>query len=447
MDIDGIFLARLQFGVTASLHIVFPSLIIGLIIYLFILEILWLKTKREIYLIQYRFWLKPFAILFVIGLVTGVVLSYQLDAIFGGFYAKTREVLLPIRQIEFSNAMVLEAGCFGIMIWGWRRVGSRLHLVATLSVAVGVLVSVHCILARNSWMQTPSGFALVDGEIFPVDWLAVILSPSFPYRLLHVIGAALLSTAFFITSVSAWFLLKRRHRNFARFNLSIALPVSAVLLVLQILSGDLHGLNTRTHQPIKLAAIEGLWETMESAPLVLFGLPDPAAERNRYTLEIPSLASLIITHRMNGKVVGLKEVSPEDRPYVPVVFFSFRIMVAVGLLMGLVAVIGLILQAKGRLADCRWFLRIACGMLPSGLIATVAGWWVTEAGRQPWVVYGLIRTAEVVTPMFSSKVMNSLHLISVLYGVLLGVAAFCLYQTLRKGPQQKEWFPEREVSS
>jgi cytochrome d ubiquinol oxidase subunit I len=445
MEVDYILLARLQFGITASIHIIFPSLIIGLVIYLSVLEILWLKTKREIYLIQYQFWLKPFAILFVVGLITGVVLSYQLDAIFSDFYHKTINILIPIRKLEFANAMLLEAGCFGIMIWGWQRVGNRLHLLATLMVTLGVLVSVNCILARNSWMQTPSGFSLIDGQLLLKDQLAAILNPSFPYRLLHMIGAALLSTAFFVMGISAWFLLKRHHQEFARFNLAIALPLIEILVLLQLISGDLHGLNTRDHQPIKLAAIEGLWDTTEGAPMVVFGIPDQALERNHYAVEIPKLASLIITHQVNGRITGLKEVPKEERPYVPVVFFSFRIMVAMGLLMLVVGTTGVVLQLKNRLYDCRWFLLIACGMLPSGLIATIAGWWVTEAGRQPWVVYGLIKTAEVVNPLSASHIIKSLCFIGIVYGILVSLAIYYLWRVVKGGPQKNEWLMGKEV--
>ena len=445
MEIDYVLLARMQFGITASIHIVFPSLIIGLAIYLSVLEILWLRTKREIYWIQYRFWLKPFAILFVMGLITGAVLSYQLDVIFSDFYHKTIDILIPIRKLEFANAMILEAGCFGIMIWGWQRVGNRLHLLATLMVTLGVLVSVNCILARNSWMQTPDGFVLSAGQFVLKDPLAAFLNPSFPYRLLHVLGAALLSTAFLVMGISAWFLLKGRHQAFARFNLTVALPLIEILVLLQLISGDLHGLDTRDHQPIKLAAIEAVWDTTEGAPLVVFGIPDQALERNRYAVEIPKLASLLITHSLDGKIIGLKEIPKEERPYVPVVFFSFRIMVAMGLLMLAVGTVGVVLQLKNRLYDCRWFLRIACGMLPSGLIATIAGWWVTEAGRQPWVVYGLVKTAEVVTPMSVSHVLRYLVFIGIVYGVLASLALYCLWRVVKRGPRNNEEFLAREA--
>jgi cytochrome bd ubiquinol oxidase subunit I len=416
---DVVILQRLQFAGTAGFHIIFPCLIIGLAFYLSALEIMWLKTRRPLYRAQFDFWVKPFAAAFILGVTTGVVLSFQLDTAFGGFYHKTFNILVPVRKLEFANALLLEAGFFAIMVWGRERVGERLHCLATLMVTIGVVLSAVCILARNSWMQTPDGFTLTDGELVLNDWFAAVFSPSFPYRFVHMLTAAWLSTAFLVLGVSAWFLLKHRQHQFAGFGMRSALLVIAVLTPLQFLSGDLHGLNTREYQPIKLAAIEALWHTTEGAPLVLFARPNPTLEKNDYALEIPKLASLIITHDPNGKVLGLSSVPRDERPNVPIVFFSFRIMLALGVMMLAVGAAGLFLWRKGQLYDTRWYLRTCCVMIPSGLLATIAGWCTAEAGRQPWVVYGLIKTIDVVVPTEASEVAQFLTVISIAYAVFL----------------------------
>ena len=389
MDIDPVVLARLQFGATASFHILFPCLIIGLSSYLAVLELLWLRTGHTMYRTLFDFWIRPFAVVFVIGVATGVVLSFQLDTAFGGFYEHTVDVLVPIRRVEFINAMLLEAGCFGVMVWGRPYVGRRLHLAATLIVTLGVYVSVFCVLSRNSWMQTPAGYLLTDGELRLADWQAAVFNPSFPYRFAHMVGAAWTSTAFVVLGVFAAILLRSPGHVMASRGLRAAVIAGALLVPLQMLSGDLHGLNTRDHQPIKLAAMEGLWHTTRGAPLVPFAVPDPATETNRLALEIPNLASLILTHDPDGELLGLSEVPRHERPNVPIVFYSFRIMVACGLLMLVVAVTGLLLLLRQRLTKSSWYLRLCCWSAPAGLIATIAGWCVTEAGRQPWVVYGV----------------------------------------------------------
>ena len=419
MNLEPVVLARLQFGATASFHILFPCLIIGLATYLAALKILWMKTDRTIYRAQFEFWVKPFAAVFVIGVVTGVVLSWQLDTVFSGFYEQTVDVLVPIRKIEFANAMWLEAGCFCIMVWGRNRVGERLHLLATLAVTVGIYVSVFCILARNSWMQTPDGFVLVDGRLRLEDWRAAVFNPSLPYRFVHMVGAAWISTGFVVAGVNAWILLKDDRHALARQGLRTALLASMVLVPLQVISGDLHGLNTRDHQPVKLAAMEGLWHTRAGAPLVPFAIPDPGGERNRYALEIPKLASLIITHDPDGVVEGLSEVPKAERPNVPIVFYSFRIMVGLGLLMLAVAALGGYLMWTRRLFGERRFLRLCCCVAPSGLLATIAGWCVTEAGRQPWVVYGLIRTGEITRANPVEQTLGTVALIGAAYVALL----------------------------
>ncbi len=430
MNLDPEVLARIQFGATAAFHIMFPCLIIGLASYLSVLKVLWMRTKHPIYHEQYAFWIKPFAAVFVIGVVTGVVLSWQLDTVFGGFYRQTVDVLVPIRSLEFTNAVWLEAGFFGIMVWGCRRVGDRLHLIATLAVTLGVYVSVFCILARNSWMHTPAGYSLIGGELRLDDWRAAVFNPSFPYRLAHMVGAAWVSSAFIVLGVNAWLLLRRSSHTFARHGVRTALLACAVLLPLQMLSGDLHGLNTRDHQPIKLAAMEGLWHTTAGAPLLPFALPDPDLELNHHAVAIPKLASLIITHDPDGVVQGLTSVPAELRPNVPIVFFSFRIMILLGVLMLAIAASGLYLLYKQRLYHSRRFLHLCCWAAPSGLVATIAGWCVTEAGRQPWVVHGLIRTTDITKPAGLPQALTTAGLIAAAYGLMFGALLFYLRRSM-----------------
>ena len=428
-------LSRILFGATAGFHIIFPCLIIGLMFYLVALEVLWQRTGREIYRTQFDFWVKLFAAAFIVGVATGVALSYQLDTAFGGFYDHTFALLLPIRRMELLNAVFIEAGFFGVMVWGRERVGKRLHLLATLLVALGILTSMVCILARNSWMQTPDGFMLEGGQLEVRDWLSVVFNPSFPYRFFHMLGASLSSTAFVVLGISAWLLLKGRDRSFAEFGMRASLLCIVIVLPLQFLSGDLHGLNTRVHQPTKLAAMEGLWDTTHGAPMVLFAVPDQEQERNRYAVEIPKLASLIVTHSLDGKIAGLKEVPKEERPYVPLVFFSFRIMVAAGMMMLIVGVTGMVLLRKKRLFASRRFLQGCCWMIPSGFIATIAGWCVSEAGRQPWVIHGMLKTAEIAASVPAAQAMHSAAWFAIAYTVLFAAFVYCASRIVSRVPR------------
>ncbi len=434
MDIDPVVLARVQFGLTACIHIVFPTLLIGLASYILAMEGMWLKTRRPAYREQWQFWLKPFAAVFVVAVITGAVLSFQLNTLFGGLYEKTAAVLVPIRRIEFANALFVLAGFAGIMVWGWRRFAPRAHFAASAIVLLGIMVSVVCVLARNSWLQTPAGYAMVDGDIRLTSLSQAVFNPSLPYRLAHMVGAALSSTAFVIMGVSAGYLLRARHQAFASLGLRNALLAAALLVPLQIVSGDLHGLNTRDHQPAKLAAMEGLWETTHGAPLVLFAWPDVEAGKNRHTIEIPRLASLIVTHDFNGKIMGLNDVPRSERPYVPMVFFSFRVMVGMGLLMLATTFSGLVLMRRKRLEDSRWFLRLACCAAPAGLAATIAGWCVTETGRQPWVIYGLVKTADIVSPLHAAQSADFILYVAIAYAGILAACGRYLLRVFRRGP-------------
>jgi cytochrome d ubiquinol oxidase subunit I len=439
---DAVLLARAQFAFTVAFHIVFPSFTIGLASYLAVLEGLWLWRKDEVYLNLYKYWSKIFALSFGMGVVSGIVMSYQFGTNWGPFADKTGPVLGPLLGYEVLSAFFLEAGFLGIMLFGMKRVGKRLHFFATLMVAVGTLFSAFWILSANSWMQTPAGHGLADGQFVPLDWWAVIFNPSFPYRLLHMVLAAYLTTAFVVGGVGAIHLLKDRSNNAARIMFSMAMWMATLVAPLQLVAGDMHGLNTLHHQPAKVAAMEGHWETQRGAPLILFGLPDMAAETTRYKVEIPEIGSLILTHEWDGEVVGLKAWPPEDRPFAPIVFWSFRIMVGLGLLMILVGAVSLYLRFRRRLFEAPWFLRIAAVMAPAGFVAVLAGWITTEVGRQPYVVYGLMRTAEAISPIDAPAVGTSLAGFAIVYFIVFGAGVYYLLRMMARPPQASEPGPE-----
>ena len=446
MELDAVFLSRIQFAFTVGFHILFPTLTIGLAAYLAYVEWRWLRTREEVYLAQYRFWVRIFALSFGMGVVSGIVLSYEFGTNFSRFSAATGDILGPLLSYEVLTAFFLEAGFLGIMLFGWNRVGPRLHFTATLMVAIGTSLSAFWILSANSWMQTPAGFEIVDGRFLPTDWWAIVFNPSFPYRLAHMLLASYLTTSLVVAGVCAWYLLKRRHLDFARRGMSVALWAATVLAPLQIFVGDLHGLNVQEHQPMKVAAIEGLWQTRKGAPLVMFAWPDSSAETNRFAVEIPKGASLILKHDPDGEVLGLNEAPPADRPNVPVVFFSFRVMVGLGFLFLFVAVWSLWLRWRGGFDDRRWFLRLCVGCIPLGFVATLAGWFVAEVGRQPWVVYGLMRTADAVSPIAAAQVMTSLILFVAVYGVLFAAYLYYLGRLVAKGPEPGAAEPSHAVT-
>lgn len=434
MEFDAEILSRIQFGFTVGFHILFPTVTIGLAAFLAIVEWRWLRTGDDIHLAQYRFWVRLFAISFGMGVVTGIVLSYEVGTNFSRFSAATGDVLGPLFSYEVLTAFFLEAGFLGIMLFGWNRVGPRLHFAATLMVAVGTSLSAFWILSANSWMQTPAGHAVVDGRFVPVDWWAVVFNPSFPYRLVHMLLASYLTTSFVIAGVCAWYLLKGIHVAFARRGFSVAMWAAMVLAPAQIAAGDLHGLNVLEYQPMKVAAMEGLWRTTEGAPLVLFAWPDMNAETNRYSIAIPRAASLILKHDPDGMVRGLNEVPPGERPDVPIVFFAFRAMVGIGFFFLFLAACGLWLRWRGALDRRRWFLRLCVLASPLGFVAVIAGWIVAEVGRQPWVVHGLMRTAEAVSPVSASQVSTSLVLFVSIYGLLFAAFLYYAGRVVAKGP-------------
>ncbi|AOK32418.1 hypothetical protein WS67_04000 [Burkholderia singularis] len=438
-------LARVQFAFTVSFHIVFPALSIGLASFIAVLEYRWLKTGKAYYKHLCLFWSKIFAVAFGMGVVSGVVMSYQFGTNWSGFSSFAGSVTGPLLMYEVMTAFFLEAGFLGIMLFGWNRVSPRAHFGATLMVALGTLISTFWILASNSWMQTPQGFEIVDGRIVPTDWFQIVFNPSFPYRLAHMALAAFIVAALVVAAVGAWHLLKGRRDKAVKKMFSMALWLLLVLAPLQAVVGDQHGINTLRHQPAKIAAIEGLWDTEQGGtPLNLFGIPDMNAETTRYALQIPHLGSLILTHSWDGEIRGLKSFPPEDRPNSTVVFWSFRIMVGLGFAMIGVAVLAWLLRRRGRLYDAKWFHKLALAMGPSGFVSLLAGWVTTEAGRQPWVVYGVMRTSQAVSPLSAQQVSVSLMTFVVVYFLVFGTGVYYMLKLMKKGPALPDEAPDTQ---
>ncbi len=437
---DAVLLSRLQFAFTLSFHILFPTLTIGLAVFLAVLEGLWLKTGEALYKRHYQFWVKLFALTFGVGVVTGIVLSYEFGTNFSRFSAIAGSIIGPLMSYEVLTAFFMEAGFLGVMLFGWKRVGPRLHYTATLLVAAGTVMSAFWILSANSWMQTPAGAVLRDGVFYPQDWWRIVFNPSFPYRLVHMLLASLLSSSLFIAGVSAWLLLRGKDAAFARKSLGMAIAAAAIIAPLQIIAGDQHGLEVERYQPLKVAAIEGRWQTTDHAPLVLFAWPDAKTRSNLYAVEIPGAASLIVKHDLNAVVTGLDSAPPDQWPYVPIVFFAFRVMVGLGLLILAYAWCGAVLLRKQAMPP-RWFLHGAVWLIPAGFIATVAGWWVAETGRQPWVVYGILRTADVASQQPASLVLTSLLTFVAVYAAVMAAYLYYLLKVIRKGPAAEPIHP------
>ena len=430
-------LARIQFAFTMSFHILFPAITIGLASYLAVLELCWLRTRRQVYVDLYQFWLKIFAVNFGMGVVSGLVMAYQFGTNWSFFSEFAGSITGPLLAYEVLTAFFLEAGFLGVMLFGWTRVGPGLHFFATCMVAAGTLISATWILASNSWMQTPQGHVIANGVVVPVDWLAVIFNPSFPYRLLHMCVAAFLCTALFVGASGAWHLLRSNDSPAVRKMLSMAMWMIVIVAPIQAVIGDFHGINTLKHQPAKIAAMEGHWENRdeEGLPLILFGLPDMQAETTRYAVEVPHLGSLILTHSWNGQIKGLKEFAPQDRPNSAIVFWSFRIMVGLGVAMIALGLWGLWNRRGGAIFTSRPFLHAALWMGPSGLVALLAGWITTEVGRQPWVVYGLMRTSQAVSPHGAGPLALTLGLFIIVYFFVFGVGIAYVFRLVKKGPQ------------
>ncbi|MDI9314259.1 MAG: cytochrome ubiquinol oxidase subunit I [Hydrotalea sp.] len=428
-------LARIQFAFTVSFHIVFPAMSIGLASFLAVLEGLWLKTKKPVYLNLYKFWVKIFAVAFGLGVVSGVVMSYQFGTNWSVFADRISNVIGPLLGFEVLTAFFLEASFLGIMLFGFDRVSRRMHYTATVIVALGTILSAFWILSANSWMQTPQGFdTMADGRLYPANWLQIVFNPSLPYRFAHMLTAAYLSVSLVVGGVAAFYLFNKRHMVEAKTMLVLSTLMLAIAAPTQLVIGDLHGLNTLKHQPIKVAAMEGIWENEQPAGLRLFALPDQAGEKNNAEFSIPGLSSLILTHSWDGKVMGLKSVPAEDRPPVAWVFWSFRIMVGLGLLMIALGLTSAIAYWRGRLFTMRWLQYWWMAMMPAGFIALLAGWFVTEIGRQPFTVYGVMRTAQSVSPAITTpQVLWSLLCFVVMYCFVFGAGSYYILKLIGRG--------------
>ncbi len=434
---DAVVLARIQFAFTMAFHILFPALSIGLGSYLAVLEGLWLITGREAYMRLFRYWVRIFAVAFGMGVVSGIVMSYQFGTNWSAFSDRAGPVIGPLMGYEVLTAFFMEAGFLGIMLFGIGRVPKLVHFAATLLVAAGALISAFWILVVNSWMQTPQGHAINEfGQFVPEDWLAIIFNPSMPYRLVHMVIATYLATAFVVAAVAAFHLLRGRSSPEVRTMFSMAMWMAALVAPVQIVAGDLHGLNTLEHQPAKVAAMEGHFEAeVTGAPLYLFGWPDAEAETTRYALAVPKLGSLILTHELDGKLNGLKHWPKDDWPNLPYVFWGFRVMVGIGFLMLATGLVSLYLRWQHTLFAAPRFHRWCLVMGPSGLVAIIAGWITTEVGRQPFTVYGLLRTVDSVSPVAAPAVGASLLAFVGVYFVVFGAGIWYLLRLFATPPE------------
>ncbi|TDG10235.1 cytochrome ubiquinol oxidase subunit I [Paraburkholderia guartelaensis] len=435
MDANALDLSRLQFAFTVSVHIIFPALSIGLASFLAVLEACYLKTGKPHYKALSMYWAKIFAVGFGMGVVSGVVMAYQFGTNWAGFSRFAGPITGPLLTYEVMTAFFLEAGFLGIMLFGWEKVGAKAHFAATLLVAVGTLISTFWILASNSWMQTPQGFKIEDGHVVPVDWLAVIFNPSFPYRLAHMTIAAFIVAALVVAGTGGWHLLHGRRDPEVKTMYSMALWLLLFLAPIQAFVGDQHGLNTRRYQPVKIAAIEGLWETEKGGTaLNLIGFPDMNAEVTRYAIRIPHLGSLILTHSWDGEIRGLKEFPKEDRPNSSLIFWTFRIMAGLGVLMILTALVGALLRRGARLFEFRAYQWLTVIMGPMGIVSLIAGWITTEAGRQPWVVFGVLRTRDAVSPVTAQSAGVSLLVFFMVYVLVFGTGVYYILKLIYAGP-------------
>ncbi|MCL9999587.1 MAG: cytochrome ubiquinol oxidase subunit I [Erythrobacter sp.] len=445
-NLDALLLARIQFAFTVSFHFFFPAFSIGLASYLMVLEGLWLKTGKSVYLDLFKYWLKIFAIAFAMGVVSGIVMSYQFGTNWSVFSDKAGPVIGPLMAYEVLTAFFLEAGFLGVMLFGMNKVGKKLHFFATFMVALGTFVSAFWILSVNSWMQTPTGYEIgANGQFLPgPSWWDIVFNPSFPYRLVHTVMAAYLTTAFVVGAVGAWHLLKDRANPHARKMFSMAMWMAAIVTPAQIFAGDMHGLNTLEHQPAKVMAMEGHYQSHpEGAPLILFGIPDSEAKTVRYAIEIPKMSSLILKHDLDAPLAGLDTIPDDREPPVGMLFWSFRIMVGIGFAMLGIGLWSLWGRMRGKLYDMPWLHRAAVLMGPSGFAAVLAGWITTEVGRQPFVIYGLLRTADAASPLDAPAVAASLLAFIVVYFTVFGIGVWYVLKLMSKPPHAGEYGVKR----
>ena len=439
MDFDPVILSRVQFVWVIALHILLPAITMGLACFIALLETAHLVTKDRVYLNLSRFWLRIFAVSFGLGVVSGIVMPFQIGTNWSRYSDAAANIIAPLLAYEGLTAFFLEAAFLGILLFGRKLVPPVVHCGAAILVAAGTFFSSFWILAVNSWMQTPAGYRVEDGRYFPTEWTAAIFNPSFPYRLAHTVTAFFLTTAFVVIGVACHHLRKGQFVAESRKMLSMTLWLATILAPLQVFLGDQHGLNTLEYQPIKVAAMEGNWHRQAGAPLLLFALPDQAAAENRYEIGIPGGASLILRHDVNGEIPGLTEVPAEDRPPVAIVFWAFRIMVGAGLGMLAMVGLGLWLRARRTLFTTPWFRLLCLYASPIGFVAVLAGWTVTETGRQPWVIYGLLRTRDAVSPSLTTfDVALSLAVYVLVYLFVFGFGLIMLLRLMRTIPSESD---------
>jgi len=440
MDFDPVWLSRLQWAWVIAWHILLPAFTVGLASYIAVLEGFYFFTGNEIWFRMSGFWTRIFAVSFGMGVVSGVIMPFQFGTNWSRFTDATADVISPLMAYEGLMAFFLESSFLGVLLFGRKLVPNWAHFFAALMVAFGTLLSSFWILATNSWMQTPQGYKVVDGRFLPADWTAIIFNPSFPYRLAHNVTAFYITTGFVVLGVAAWLLRRGRAVDESKMMIRMALDLLIVLVPLQILLGDMHGLNTLEYQPAKVAALEGRYDTVKPTPLTLFGIPDDKNAEMKYAIEVPRLGSIILTHTWDGAIKGLKEWPVQDRPPVGPPFFAFRIMVGIGILMLLVAIAGQVLmRSNGRLWRSDGFLRLCTWFAPLGFVAVICGWVVTEVGRQPWTVYGLMRTADSVSPSLTGHdVAISLALYVIVYLVMFPTGVAFMAGLVRRGPTETE---------
>jgi cytochrome d ubiquinol oxidase subunit I len=436
MDFDPVLLARLQFAFTIIFHIIFPSFTIGLSAYIATLGAMWLRSGEARHHQLMRFWTKIFAVSFAMGVVSGIVLSYQFGTNWSRFSVVTGNVLGPLLGYEVLAAFFLEATFLGVLLFGFNRVPPWLYVMSAAIVAVGTATSAFWILSANSWMQTPSGYELKDGVAFPTDWLALVFNPSFPYRFAHMLNAAYLTTGFVVLAVGARYLIGGRHIEEGRTMLRMAIGLTVILAPLQLFIGDQHGLNTLAHQPIKVAAMEAHWDGSKPGDFHIFAWPDEKAGVNRFEISIPNGASLILTHRTDGLFPGLNSVPASERPPVKIGFFAFRIRLGIGFVMIAAALLGAFLWWRGTLFETRWYLRIMAQCWWIGFVAVICGWVVTETGRQPWIVQGVMRTADATSPVPGATIAGTLALFVVAYGIVFWFGIYYINRLIAQGPSQ-----------
>jgi cytochrome d ubiquinol oxidase subunit I len=436
-DLDPLILARLQFAFTISFHIIFPTISIGLALFLVIVEGLWLQTGDLVYRQIYRFWLNIFAMSFGIGVVTGIVMSFEFGLTFAKFAQLAGPVIGPLIGLEALTAFFLEAGFLGIMLFGETRVGPKLHFFATCMVALGTTVSAAWIMSANSWMQTPDGVAWEHGRLIVTDWWKVIVNPSWPVRLPHMLLAAYLTAAFLVSGVSAWYLLRKREIVFARRTLSLGMGAACICIATQLFVGNHVGGVLAKYQPAKLQAAEGWWDLKTPSPTAYLWVivPDQAGQRNRFQMGTSYLGSIWLTSSLTGTIGGLRNTPVAEQPRMVLVFYSFKIMLAIGIAMFTIGVISLWLRWHGRLYSARWFLRVLVVMTPSGVVATLGGWYMAEIGRQPWVINGMMRTADAVSPVPAATLLSTLIAFVCVYAVFLSAFLIFTLRLIRRGPE------------